>query len=191
MRVRTFCAWAGWVCMFGGPIVCAAQQASTHETVPIRTPGVNDSGATVEQFREYLKLSGVGEVWRATWIAALDPNWKRVAAPYWPASLEDDMRKEMQAADLGPAVWSVYHSDFSERKMAEVNALLRDKGVQGYLASPVGREFCRDWALHEDEGRQEMQRLTLEVLTRVYERDKPAVQAARAKYMKEHPDYKD
>jgi hypothetical protein len=168
--------------------VPASARARLWQSGQNRSP---EAEATVDQFREYLKLSGVGEIWRATWIAALDPNWKRVAAPYWPASLEDDMRNEMQNTDLAPAVWSVYHSYFSQHRMSEVNALLRYKGVQGYLASPVGRDFCREWALHEDEGHQEIQRLTLEVLTTVYERDKPAVKAARARYMKEHPDYKD
>lgn len=183
-----------WRCWFVVALVVMTVSVPASAGVRLQQSAQANSAeaeATVEQFREYLRLSGVGEIWRASWIAALDPNWKRVAAPYWPASLENDMREEMQNTDLAPAVWLVYHSYFSKSRMAEINVLLRDKGVEGYLASPVGRDFCRDWALHEDEGHQEIQRLTAEVLTRVYERDKPVVQAARAKYMKEHPDYKD
>lgn len=173
--------------------VTQAPQQKETQTVVISVPKQipKPGEPTVEQFREYLQLSGVGEAWRAHWIAALDPNWKRVAAPYWPLSMEDDMQSEMRKTDLAPTVWSVYHVYFSKQTLSDVNALLRDKGISGYLASPLGGSFCREWALHEDEWEHQTLSLTTEVLSRVYERDKPLVKAARAEYLKTHPDYKD
>ena len=167
-------------------ILCGGISVAQNSPQPTTTVG----DSTVEQFREYLSLSGVGEDWRTSWIAALDPNWRRVAAPYWPSSMEVEMRDEMKKIDLAPSVWSAYHAYYSRQEMAAVNQLLRDKGINGYLASPVGKQFCREWALHEDQGHQEISRLTFEVLDKVYERDKRQIKAARAEYLKTHPNFR-
>jgi hypothetical protein len=145
---------------------------------------------TVEQFREYLKLSGVGEIWRAGWIAALDAN-RHLGEPYWPESFWTDVREAMQAKDLAPTVFEVYRYTYSYQTMDKVNALLAKGGRAAYLASPVGSAFCAQWAMKEEQGKQANLAMTQALLEVAYQRHKPEIKAARAKYLAEHPDWKD
>ena len=183
--------------------VCAhsgAQQSQQTKTIVVQraTPAVGvderpvlpEHPATVEQFREYLKLSGVGEIWRAGWMEALEANRPK-GEPYWPESFWTDVRDEMQKTDLAPFILEVYSPYISGDMMDAVNAALRKESLSEFATTPLGSQFCRLWDNGQEAGKKATLNLTLEISERVYERHKVEIKAARAKYLAEHPDWKD
>jgi hypothetical protein len=148
------------------------------------------TASTPEQFSEYLKLSGIGEIWRARWVTSVD-SIRSKGKPYWPESFWADIKDSMKNVDLGPVTWGVYKSSISFEMMRSVNSALRTESVTELAQTPLGQKFCALWQAKDQEGQNAMFALTESTLERVYERDEPAIKAARAKYIVDHPDWKD
>lgn len=146
--------------------------------------------ATVEQFREYLKLSRVGEIWRAGWMDALEANRSK-GEPYWPESFWTDVRDEMQKTDLAPFILEVYRPYISGDMMDAVNAALQKQSLAEFATTSLGSQFCKLWDSGQEAGKRATLNLTLEISERVYEWHKVEIKAARAKYLAEHPAWKD
>jgi hypothetical protein len=189
MRVRHLVA-AISVVMLNLPLSSFCQQASESKPVIIDRKTLPDDATTVDQFRDYLQLSGIGDQWRARWISAVDMNRSK-GAPYWPESFWVDLKSEMRKTDLAPFVRAVYGDTFSTETMHQVNITLKEQGIQGLLSTALGQKFCADWATKEQSAQAAVLGLTQATIQHVYNEHRAEIQVARAKYIEEHPGYRD
>jgi hypothetical protein len=165
------------------------------QSAPVRGSGeVNattiEHPLTVEQVREFLKLSGAGEIYRTGWMSSLEAN-RAKGEPYWPESFWNDLHEEMQKTDLAPMVLELYTPFISSEMMQSANAYLRTHSMSQFAATPLGTKFCKLQQAADVNSQAETLKLTQATFMRVYERDKPQIKAAREKYLAAHPDYKD
>jgi hypothetical protein len=146
--------------------------------------------ATVEQIREYLRLSGDMDAYRLRWIAAVDKN-RSIGAPYWPESFWTSLKKEMQDTDLMPMYVVLYQHCITREFMREVLDAYHRQSAEEFQRSQVR------FKLYEALSQQNavMNKLTLaktqEVTMKIYTIYKPQIKAARARYLAEHPGWVD
>jgi hypothetical protein len=152
--------------------------------LPLQNP------ATKEQIREYLQLSGDVDSFRTSWVSALDQN-RSLGAPYWPESFWVAMKQEMENTDL-TSVFIVYlQHGVSKDLMEEVLGTYHEVGTAHFKGTPacfkLGNALLPTSA---DFDKLKLQ-LTTETFEKVYQVYKPEIKAARAQYLKDHPDWKD
>jgi hypothetical protein len=145
---------------------------------------------TVDQIREFLRLSDTLDAVRQSWIAAVDKN-RSIGEPYWPDSFYAAVKEEMQKQDLVPMYVAYFQHSVSMELMQEVLDAYRRLGAEHFKGSPEC--FKLGDATLATKG--ELDRVTLAqtqaIMERVYAPFKPQIKAARARYMVEHPDWKD
>jgi hypothetical protein len=146
--------------------------------------------ATYDQICEYLRLSGDMESFRQSWIAAVDKN-RSIGAPYWPESFWTAVKDEMRKTDLTPMFVTLYQHGVSKELMQEVLDALHRLGVDRFRESPEFFQLGEAWSKMAAEMDQLKRAKTQEVVTKVYAVYKTQIKAARAKYLAEHPDWKD
>jgi hypothetical protein len=151
---------------------------------PIQNP------ATKEQIREYLQLSGDLDSFRTSWIAALDKN-RSIGAPYWPESFWAAMKQEMENTNLMPVFIVYIQHGVSRDLMQEVLDTYHKVGAAHFQGTPACFKLG-DTLLPMSSDLDKLNVLmTTETLERVYQVYKPEIKAARAQYLKDHPDWKD
>jgi hypothetical protein len=175
------------------------KQASTTVVVVPLTPGPPNLGATFppvqnpatkDQIREYLKLSGDLDSFRDSWIAALDKN-RSFGAPYWPESFWIAMKQEMQNTDLMPVFVVYFQHAVSKDVMQEVLETYQRVGAAHFQGTPACFKLGDALVpMSSDFDKLKLQ-MTDETLEKVYQAHKPEIKAARAQYLKDHPDWKD
>jgi hypothetical protein len=146
--------------------------------------------ATPEQIREYLKLSGEMDSYRARWIASVDAN-RSIGAPYWPASFWSTVKAEMRRTDLEPTYIQLYQHAVSRELMAQVLSAYHTLGAQHFSGSPQSAKLNAAWAPMQSEMEQVKLAKTREVIYKVFNEYKPQIKAAQAKYLAQHPESKE
>jgi hypothetical protein len=163
--------------------------AKPHSGVADARPTIQDP-ATETQVREYLRVSGEANKFRESWIAAVDKN-RSIGEPYWPESFFQSVKAEMNKADLVPMFLTLFQHGVSRGLMQEVLDAYRRLGREHFQGSPE----CFKLGAAIDPLRGEMEQLKLAqtqaVFSKVYDQYKPQIKAARARYLAEHPDWKD
>jgi hypothetical protein len=154
------------------------------------TPPAHLDAATEAQTREYLRVSGEGDEFRKSWIAAVDKN-RSIGAPYWPESFWQAVKDEMQKTDLVPMYVTLFQHGVSRELMQEVLDAYRTRGREHFRGSPEC--FKLGTAVAAVQGELEKLKLaeTQTVVLKVYAEYKPQIRAARTRYLAEHPDWKD
>jgi hypothetical protein len=146
--------------------------------------------ATIDQIREYLRLSGDLDSFRVRWIAALDKN-RSIGAPYWPESFWTALKEEMEKTDLMPMFVTLYQHGISRALMQEVLDAYERLGATHFQGSPECFKLGdAELALATDMDKLKLAK-TGEVLTKVYTIYKPEIKAARVRYQAEHPEWVD
>ena len=161
----------------------ALKPAPAPALAPLKDP------ATPEQIREYLKLSGEMESYRAWWIASVDTN-RSIGAPYWPASFWTAVKTEMRRTDLEPTYIQLYQHAVSRELMEQVLSAYHIRGAQHFAGSPESSKLSAAWSPMQSEMEQVKLAKTREVIYKVYDRYQPQIKAARAKYLTQHPESK-
>jgi hypothetical protein len=146
--------------------------------------------ATVDQIREYLRLSGDMDAYRARWIAALEKN-QSIGKPYLPEVFWSAAKAEMQKKDLTPAYIVMLQHGVSRGLMQEVLDTYHKVGATLFVISPAGFRLRSAEAAVATETNKVWLAETLEVLHRVSAAYEPEIKAARTKYLTEHPGYVD
>lgn len=142
--------------------------------------------ATVDQIREYLRLSGDMDSLRVRWIAALDKN-HALGAPYWPESFWTAIKEEMRNTDLLPMYITLFQHDVSRELMQEVLETYHRRGVDHFQGSPACFKLGDPkLGLAADMDKLKLAK-TQEVVNKVYAVYKPQIKAARLKYQADHP----
>ena len=153
------------------------------------TPAIPDA-ATEAQIREYLRVSGEVQTFRDSWIAAVDKN-RSIGAPYWPESFWQAVKDEMQKTDLVPMYVTLFQHGISRDLMQQVLDAYRVRGAEHFQ----GSEECFKLGAAVAAVQGEFEKLKLDetqaVVSKVYAEYKPQIKAARARYLAEHPDWKD
>lgn len=175
------------------------KQAPTIVRVPTSaasTDGVSaslsrlDDPATIDQIREYLRVSGDINSFRLRWIAALDKN-RSNGEPYWPESFWTALKAEMQKTDLMPMFVALYQHGISRELMQEVLDAYRRLGAAHFQGSPECFKLGdAELALVTDMDKLKLAK-TEEVFTTIYTIYKPEIKAARVRYQAEHPGWVD
>ena len=145
---------------------------------------------TLGQIREFLKLSRIDEPYRASWIAAMESK-RSMGMPYWPKSFWDDLKKEMETTDLAPVITDLYRRYISAEMMESINKDLHRMTYRELPSTSEGAAMCRLQRNMKADNDAVTLALTQATFERVYDRHKVEIKAARAKYLKEHPDWKD
>ncbi len=149
---------------------------------------VNDA-ATVDQVHEYLRVSGEADAYRTRWIAALDKDYRTLAAPYWPESFRTAIKAEMQRTDLTPMYVVMLQHGVSKELMQDVLDTYHTVGATLFVVSPAGfRLRSAMAAVAADTDRLTLAE-TLGTIQKVYAGYKPQIEAARVKYLADHPGY--
>ena len=148
------------------------------------------NAATDEQIREYLYWSRAVDDYRTAWIAGLDNN-RSHAKPYWPESFWTDIKTEMQNADLAPMFVVWYKHTISRELMDKVLDAYLKLGREHYHGSPVCTEMGNAESPMKAQWDQLTVLMTRQVIAKVYAADKPQIDAARARYLADHPDWQD
>jgi hypothetical protein len=180
--------------IFASPDGRSVQQAapsftkSTSDTVD-SVPALRDA-ATEAQIREYLKISGEADDFRKSWIAAVDKD-RSSGEPYWPESFWQAVKDEMQKTDLVPMYVTLFQHGVSRELMQEVLDSYRVRGRDHFQGS--SECFKLGTAVAAVQGEFEELKLaeTQAVVLKVYAAYKPQIKAARARYLLDHPDWKD
>ena len=172
-----------------------AQQTSVTQQVaisPSSQPQTSqpENSISEAQVREFLRLSGLGEIYIQSWMEALEKNRSK-GAPYWPESFWSDLHDAMLHADLTAMVLGLYKPYITGPMLQYVNDILKTKALVELAAMPVGAEFCKLQQRADERHDAATMKLTQETFMRVYEQDKNKIAAARAKYIAAHPGYKD
>ncbi|MGA2831593.1 MAG: hypothetical protein ABSE55_00845 [Terracidiphilus sp.] len=169
---------------FVSTVVPSALPDASESLPPLKDP------ATIEQIREYLRLSGDLDAYKARWIAAVDKN-RSIGAPYWPESFWTSLKEEMQKTDLMPMYVVLYRHSIKRGLMQEVLDAYQRLGAERFRGSPE----CFKLGEALTGSNADMDKLTLaktrEVTMKVYAIYKPQIKAARARYLVEHPGWID
>ncbi|HXR39371.1 MAG TPA: hypothetical protein VN776_09775 [Terracidiphilus sp.] len=194
------CFLAGLAAVALIPIAGASQeeQKPTTTSVPVSAApaGVSDSlppmedPATVDQIKDYLRLSGEIDSFRASWIAAVDKN-RSIGAPYWPESFWTAIKEEMQKTDLMPMYIVFYQHGISRGLMHEVLDAYQRLGADHFRGSPECFKLGDAVSLMSADWERIKLAKTRETISRVYAVYKPQMKAARARYLAEHPGWVD
>jgi hypothetical protein len=180
-------------------IVVGADRGSAQQAGPSLAKPTSDAvdtapaplnAATEAQIREYLRVSGEGDEFRKSWIAAVDKN-RSVGAPYWPESFWQAVKDEMQERDLVPMYVTLFQHGVSRELMQEVLDAYRMRGREHFRGSPECFKLGTAVASVQDELEKLKLAETQAVVLKVYSQYKPQIKAARARYLAEHPDWKD
>jgi hypothetical protein len=169
------------------PIIVTVQRSPAAETPSLQP--LNDP-ATTGQIREYLKLSGEMDSFRARWIAAVDQN-RALGAPYWPESFWTAIKTEMQATDLFPYYVAMFQHGISKDLMQEILDAYHRLGANHFQGSPECFKLGSALVAMNDEMDALRLAKTRDVITKVYYAHKPELNAARVKYLAEHPGWTD
>lgn len=165
-----------------------AQAASASPEAPV-TLAPMKKAATEEQIREYLKISGDVETYRQRWIAAVD-GLRSTGKPYWPEAFWKSVEDEMRTTDLEPTFVMILQHSISKKLMKRVLAACHKQSAEQCRTSPAYAEFYQaEQAANADVDRMQRAR-TNEIIRKVFAEYKPEINAARAKYMAEHPEWK-
>ena len=167
-----------------GPTFAKSASDNVDSLPPLQDP------ATEAQVREYLRVSGEAEGFRKSWIAAVDKNHSN-GEPYWPDSFFQAVKDEMQKTDLAPMYVALFQHGVSRELMHEVLDAYRKRGREHFSGSPEC--FKLGAAMAAIQGEYEKLKLaeTQAVFSKIYDEYKPQIKAARARYLAEHPDWKD
>lgn len=185
------------VCTVALVVACAdvgrAQQAgptTAGSASAADSPPALQDPATEAQIREYLRVSGEADEFRKSWIAAVDKN-RSNGQPYWPDSFFQTVKDEMQKTDLVPMYVALFQHGVSRELMQEVLDAYRERGREHFSGSPEC--FKLGTAMVAIQGEYEKLKLaeTQAVFSKSYAEYKPQIKAARARYLAEHPDWKD
>ena len=171
------------------PIAAPAFAAQTSPDYMASFPPVKNS-ATADQIREYLRLSGESEKYRTRLINSVD-KVRYIGAPYWPESFWTSIKEEMQKSDLTPMFIVLFQHGVSRDLMQEVLDSYHRLGADHFVGSPACIKLGEVESLMQADTEQIMLQETQAIIERVYKVYKPQIKAARAKYMVEHPDWKD
>jgi len=180
------------------PVLCHAQGKQVPATAPspqilpdyaASFPPVKNP-ATPEQIREYLRLSGESEKYRTRLINTVD-KVRYIGKPYWPESYWTSMKEEIRKADLTPMFVVLFQHGVSSDLMQEVLESYHRLGADHFAGSPACVKLGEAEAAMQGDTEQVMLKETQIILERVYQVYKPQIKAARAKYIAEHPDWKD
>jgi len=128
--------------------------------------------ATEDQIREYLALTGVSRA-AHTLMATMVKGMRATSAPYYPASLWDDMDAEFQKLDLVAIYVPVYQRYLSEDEMRDVIA---------FYHSPSGQKLLSVQGFLTRDGQEIMQTKGGEIGAAVYARHKDEIEAAKKQY---------
>jgi len=190
-RVSIFCTILLMAVCVG---LVPAQQAvppSANSTSDIAdAPSTIQDPATEAQVREYVRVSGEADEFRKSWIAALEKN-RSNGAPYWPESFWQAVRDEMQKTDLLPMYVTLFQHAVSRELMQEVLDGYRERGREHFTGSPECFKLGAAVTAHQSEWEKLKLAQTQAVVSKMYAEYKPQIKAARARYMAEHPDFKD
>jgi len=151
---------------------------------PVKNP------ATADQIQEYLRLSGESERYRARLINSVD-KVRYIGKPYWPESFWTSIKDEMQKADLTPMFIVLFQHGVSRELMQEVLDSYHRLGADHFALSPVWFKLEEAKRAMSEDTEKLMQAETQVQIEKVWQVYKPTIRAARAKYMAEHPDYRD
>lgn len=146
--------------------------------------------ATVEQIREYVHVTGALDAYRARWIEAVDRN-RSIGAPYWPEEFWTSMKTEMQKADLMPMYVTVFQHFASRDAMQAALDAFHKLGPDHFADSPEFRKISEAEVSAGDDEKRITMEMTRKLIYRIYAEYKPQIKAARARYLAEHPDWKD
>jgi hypothetical protein len=101
------------------------------------------------------------------------------------------MKKEMQTTDLLPMFVTLYRHGISRDLMQEVLDTYRTLGAEHFKGSLACFKLGdAELPLSDDMDKLKLAK-TMEVSEKVYEIYKPQIEAARARYLTEHPGYAD
>ena len=182
-------------CCLQGTALAQSQRPQTSVSVPVSPaspwtpvtlPPLKDP-ATVDQIREYLRLSGDLDSYRARWIAAVDKERTLGERQYWPETYWTDLKAEMGKTDLMPMFITWYQHGVSRDLMQEVLNTYHLVGATLFQVSPA----CYKLAVAQHAMADDVEKLrlakTLEVIEKVYANYKPQIKAAGARYRADHP----
>jgi len=144
----------------------------------------------IETVRTYLRLTGAGEIYRQSWLHALELN-KDKSPPYWPASFWVDVRKEMMDADLSPMALELYEQNIRDSQLRNANEFLKSHTVSELVSSSYWAELCHLQAEDDKNSQALTLKFTQSLIQRVYANHNAEIHASREKYLRDHPDYKD
>ena len=151
---------------------------------PVKNP------ATADQIREYLRVSNESEKYRTRLIGKVD-TIRSIGKPYWPESFWTAIKESMQKADLTPMFIVLFQHGVSKELMQEVLDSYQRLGADHFAGSPAWVKVEEAKRAMSADTAQMMQTETQRLISKVYQTYKPQIQAARAKYMAEHPEYKE
>jgi hypothetical protein len=166
-----------------------AQSASAPTSAAITLAPMKNA-ATVSQIRDYLRVSGDMEIYRKHWMEAVDAK-RSDGKPYWPESFWTAIKSEIQKTDLTPSFVMILQHGVSKKLMKKVLKVCRSEGAEQCRTSPEYGEFYDAEEKMKADTDRVQQAMTNEIVQRVYEEHKPEINAALAKYMAEHPGWKD
>jgi hypothetical protein len=146
--------------------------------------------ATEGQIREYLRLSGDMEIYRQHWMEAVDAK-RSEGKPYWPETFWTAIKSEIQKTDLTPSFVMILQHGVSKKLMKNLLSACREEGAEQCRTSPEYAEFYDAEQKMKADTDRVQQAKTNEIVRKVYEEYKPEINASRAKYMAEHPGWKD
>jgi hypothetical protein len=187
------------ICIIALVVVCAnvSRTQQTGQSSVKMTSNDDDSPssiikdpATERQVREYLRVSGDADEFRKSWIAAVDKNHS-IGAPYWPESFFQAVKDEMKTTDLAPMYVALFQHGVSRKLMQEVLDAYRERGREHFSGSPECFKLGAAMAAVQDEYEKLKLAETQAVFSKVYDEYKPQIKAARARYLEQHPDFKD
>lgn len=145
--------------------------------------------ATVQQIQEYLRLSGDVEIYRERWIALVDAK-RSEGKPYWPDAFWTSVEDEMRKTDLTPSFVMIFQHAVSKKLMKQLLGACRKHTVEECRLTPEYAELYQaEQAVNADVDRMQRAR-TNEIIRRVFATYKPQIEAARARYAADHPDWR-
>ena len=181
-------------CCLQGTVLAQSQRLPSTASVPVAPlswapvtlPPLKDP-ATVDQIREYLRLSGDMDSYRTRWIAAVDKERAVGERQYWPESFWTDLKAEMRKTDLMPMFIAIYQHGISRDLMQEVLNTYHLVGATLFKISPAAYKFAAAQQAMAADVDPLMHAKTLEVMEKVYANYKPQIKAAGDRYRTDHP----
>jgi hypothetical protein len=171
------------------PINVAPAASSSNTASPVELAPVKDP-ATREQIEQYLEATGALDAYKLRWIAAVDKS-RGLGEPYWPESFWVDLKTEMAKEDLMPMFVMFYQHIVSRQTMQEALDAYAKLGAEKFLRSEECGKIAQAVVADQDDEDRLTRVNTNAVIHKVYAIYKPQIKAARARYLAEHPDWKD
>jgi hypothetical protein len=171
------------------PTIVSASASQTSLEYAASFPPVKNP-ASVDQIRDYMRFSGESEKYRARLINSVD-KLRYIGKPYWPESFWTSIKQEMQNADLTPMYVVLFQHGVSRDLMQDVLDSYQRLGAAHFAGSPACFKLGGAVSAMQADTAQIMQDETQKLIEKVYQVYKPQIKAARAKYMIDHPDWKD